>query len=237
METKSNKILCIAEIGHNHNGNIRLAKKMIWEAKACGADIAKFQLYDIDKIKKPYQSRYFELGVAQLDFDQAQELMNECKKADIEFMASAFDVQRVKWLDKAGVERFKIASRSIYDKELIKAIEKTGRPIIASLGAWKEDESPKIKGRVDYLYCVSEYPAYITNEQFPTTFNGYAGFSDHTIGCYWAREAIKRGAKIIEKHFTLSKTLPGHNQKGSAEPWELKDLVTYARQYERGVSY
>ena len=136
-----------------------------------------------------------------------------------------------------GVKRYKIASRSIYDTELIKAIEKTGKPIIVSLGAWKGKEFPKIKGRVDYLYCISEYPAYITSGQFPMKFDKYAGFSDHTIGCYWAREAIKRGAKIIEKHFTLNKTLPGYNQIGSAEPWELKDLITYAKQYERGITY
>ena len=119
---------------------------------------------------------------------------------------------------------------------MIKAVEKTGKPIIASLGAWKKPDLPKIKN-AQFLYCVSEYPAYITNSQFPTEFTPLTGFSDHTIGCYWAREAIKRGAKIIEKHFTLSKTLPGYNQKGSAEPWELKDLITYARQYERGITY
>ena len=84
------------------------------------------------------------------------------------------------------------------------------------------------------MYCVAEYPAYIT--ELPD-FNKYDGFSDHTISCYWAREAIKKGAKIIEKHFTLSKDLPGFNQKGSATPAELKDLVTYARQYERGIMY
>ena len=65
--------------------------------------------------------------------------------------------------------------------------------------------------------------------------DGFTGFSDHTLGCYWAREAIKRGAKIIEKHFTLSHELPGHNQKGSMEPWEAKDLVAYARQAEQGI--
>jgi len=233
----SNKITIIAEIGHNHNGNMRLAKQLIWEAKECGADIVKFQLYDTDYIKKPWQSRYFELKAAELDKDQLKELFKEAQKAGIEFLCSVFDAERVKWTEEIGVKRYKIASRSIYDKELIKAIEKTKKPIIASLGKWKGPGFPKIKGKVDYLYCVSEYPAYITADQFPAKFDKYSGFSDHTIGCYWAREAIKRGAKIIEKHFTLSKTLPGHNQKGSAEPWELKDLVVYARQYERGIQY
>jgi len=228
--------MIIAELGHNHNGNIRLAKQMIVEAAICGADAVKFQLYDIDKIKKPWQSRYFELRVSTPTFDEVKELKEVADECRIEFMASAFDIERLGWLEEIGVKRHKLASRSINDKELIRAMEKTGKPIIASLGNWNKKELPKIKN-AEFLYCVSEYPAYITDDMFPHKFDKYAGFSDHTIGTYWAREAIKRGAKIIEKHFTLSKTLPGHNQKGSAEPWELKDLVTYSKQNERGVSF
>lgn len=229
----TNKVLAICELGHNFLGNIRLAKEMIWEAKKCGADVAKFQLYDIDTIKKPWQSRYMELRVSQINKEETIELAKECKKADIEFMASAFDPEKVKWLEEIGVRRHKIASRSIYDQELIKAMEKTGKPIIASLGAWKEKELPKIKN-AQFLYCVSEYPAYL--KDLPS-FEKYDGFSDHTIGCYWAREAVKRGAKIIEKHFTLSNDLPGHDQKGSANPQEMKDLIAYIRQYEQGIKY
>lgn len=226
-------MIIVAEIGHSHNGNLKLAKQMILEAKNCGADIVKFQLYDTDKIKKPWQSRYFELKFSELTKEDLKELKKTADKAEIEFMASAFDIERVQWLEDIGVKRHKIASRSIYDQDLIKAMEKTGKPIIASLGVWKGKEFPKIKN-AQFLYCVSEYPAYI--KELPS-FEKYDGFSDHTVGMYWAREAIKRGAKIIEKHFTLNKTLPGHNQKGSAEPYELKDLVIYAKQNERGISY
>ena len=225
-----NKVTIISEIGHNHNGNIRLAKEMIYESKSCGADIVKFQLYDIDKIKKPHQSRYFELKYAQLNEEEVVELNEYCKYLDIELLFSVFDAEKVKICETIGVKRYKIASRSINDNEVWKAVKETNKPIIASLGAWKHGSLP---GHLaDYLYCVSEYPAHI--KELPS-FDEYAGFSDHTIGCYWAREAIKRGAKIIEKHFTLSKDLPGFNQKGSANPTELKDLCTYARQYERGI--
>jgi len=226
------KILIIAEIGHNHNGNINLAFDMILEAKNCGADIVKFQLYDTDKIKKPFQSRYWELKYAQLSKNEASLLAHHCIQEDIELMFSVFDTERVKWCEELNVQCYKIASRSINDTTLLRAIKKTGKPIIASLGMWNKKELPKYKA--DFLYCVSEYPAYITG--LPN-FEIYAGFSDHTIGCYWAREAIKKGAKIIEKHFTISKDLPGHNQKGSANPQELKDLVTYARQHERGILF
>lgn len=221
-----------AEIGHNHNGNIPLAKTMIEEAKSCGAGAVKFQLYDTDRIKKWYQSRYAELKVAELSKDDLIELKKHADKVGIEFFASAFDPERVGWLEEVGVKRHKLASRSILDAETIKAMEKTGKPIIASLGLWNKKEFPKIKN-AKFLYCVSEYPAHIT--QLPDNFNKYDGFSDHTIGGYWAIEAIKRGAQIIEKHFTLNKTLPGYNQKGSAEPWELKEIITYARQKDRGI--
>lgn len=240
------KILVIGEIGHNHCGSIRTAKLMIDELKSCGCDIAKFQAYDTDKIKKPWQSRYMELKCSELNFEELKELKEYCDKIGIEFMASAFDVERVKWLEKLGVKRHKLASRSINDKELIKAMEATGKPIIVSLGKLKPQRVgeqwvwniPKIKN-AEFLYCISEYPAYITNEMFPSKFDGsgMTGFSDHSIGMYWAREAVKRGATIIEKHFTLSHELPGHDQKGSAEPWEMKDFVTYVRQIERGIQY
>ena len=232
------KVLIIPECGHNHFGNIELAKLMIEEAKNCGAEIVKFQLYDTNKIKKFYQSRYAELKFSELTFEDVKKLKEHCDKVGIEFMASAFDIERVRWLEELGVKRHKIASRSIRDEELIKAMERTKKPIIASLGNWNDIILPKIK-KAQFLYCISEYPAYIVEGQFPNSFNnnGIVGFSDHTIGCYWAREAIKRGAIIIEKHFTLDKKLPGHDMKGSMEPYELRDLITYAKQIERGVSF
>jgi sialic acid synthase SpsE len=230
----SNKITIIAEIGHNHMGYMRHAKLLIDEAKACGADIAKFQAYDTEKIKKPWQSRYFELKLSEHTKEEFKELKEYCDKVGIEFMASAFDVERVGWLEEIGVKRHKLASRSINDTELIKAMEATGKPIIASLGRWDKEDLPVIKN-AEFLHCVSEYPAYINN--LPNFGEKYKGFSDHTIGCYWAREAIKRGATIIEKHFTLDRRLPGNDQKGSADPTDLKDLITYARQHERGVQY
>lgn len=233
------KVTIIAEIGHNHMGYMRHAKLLIEEAKACGADIAKFQAYDTNKIKKPWQSRYFELLLSEHTKEEFEELKAHCDKVGIEFMASAFDIEHLQWLEELGVKRHKIASRSIRDRELIAAMEATGKPIIASLGQWdiqKEGGLPNIKN-AQFLYCKSEYPAY--EREIPAKFDGnpYTGYSDHTVGCYWAREAVKRGATIIEKHFTLDRELPGHDQKGSADPTDLKDFVIYARQHERGIAY
>lgn len=234
-----NKTLIIAEIGHNHMGYMRHAKLLIDEAKACGADIAKFQAYNADLIKKPWESRYFELKLSEHTKEEFKELKEYCDKVGIEFMASAFDLEHFQWLEELGVKRHKIASRSIYDKELIAAMEATGKPIIASLGKTDERGIPEIKN-CEYLFCISDYPTYMTPDQFPVKFGlgeKYMGFSDHTIGTYWTRESCKRGATIIEKHFTLSRDLPGHDQKGSANPTDLKDLCTFVRQHEKGIQY
>jgi len=229
-----NKIFIIAEIGHNHMGYMRHAKLLIDEAKACGCDAVKFQFYNTNKIKKPWESRYFELLLSEHTKEEAKELKEYCDKVGIEFFASAFDTEHLEWLEEFGVKRHKIASRSIYDKELISVMEETGKPIIASLGKLDSRGIPEIKN-AQYLYCVAEYPAYISG--LPEFGKVYTGFSDHTIGMYWCREAVKRGATIIEKHFTLSRDLPGHDMKGSADPTEMKDFVIFCRQVEKGINF
>jgi len=228
-----NKILIIAEAGHNHNGYIRHAKLLIDEAKAVGCDIIKFQAYNTNKIKKPWQSRYFELLLSEQTKEEFKELKEYCDEVGIEFGASSFDLEHFGWMEELGIKRHKLASRSIYDKELIKAMEDTGKPIIASLGKLNENNDvPKIKN-AEYLYCVAEYPAYI--KQIPAKFDErLVGFSDHSIGMDWCKEAVRRGATIIEKHFTLSRDLPGNDQKGSADPQEMKDFVNWVRNYEKG---
>ena len=222
------KILLTAEIGHNFNGDITLAKYMIKMAKICGADRAKFQVYNTDTLGiAPERVEVIEdLRKSELTKEQVKELKDECDKNKIEFMASAFDVERVGWLEELGVKRHKIASRSIYDEDLIQAMVNTGKPIIASLGKVDERGIPDIKA--DFLYCVAKYPPTTMDMlKFPKDFRKYAGFSDHTLGINWTIKAIKRGAKIIEKHFTIDKTMPGRDQAGSAEPRELKKISEF----------
>jgi len=222
----------IAEIGHNWNGDIALARQMIWRAKDCGADTAKFQLYDVDKLPgiEPGSPIYWELKTSQLTYYQLEDLINECKKAEIKFLCSVFDPERVEWTEALNVERYKIASRSINDKDLIRAIALTGKPIIASLGMWDKKEFPDFKA--DFLYCIAKYPPKDEDlKDFPEKFDKYTGFSDHTIGTKWAKLAIDKGAKIIEKHFTLDKEMVGCDQAGSADEKELKEIVNYGRKH------
>ena len=223
--------MIISEIGHNHNGNMQLMIELIRQAKINGADIAKFQLYDIDKILKPEHPAYEDLKRGQLSKDDWFRSVDECNRQGIEFLASPFDVERVGWCQEAGVKRFKIASRSIYDMELIEAVRVTGKDMIISLGMVDERGIPKLPEStiVRYLYCVAKYPAPLSDLHLgKVDFRKYAGFSDHTEGIEAAMVAISRGADIIEKHFTLSKSMDGCDHVCSMEPLELKQLSMFA---------
>lgn len=228
-------MLVIAEIGQNHNGDMEIAKKLISAAKGGGADIAKFQLYDVDTIFSANFEWYKETKGAQLTREQVMELSDWCQKVGIEFMASVFDTERVGWCEEIGMKRYKIASRSIYDKKLINAIAKTGKDIIASLGMYKGKGFPRIDttGKVDFLYCIAKYPALLEDlNLLEVDFSKYSGFSDHTIGIEAALVAVARGAKIIEKHFTLNKKMHGPDHILSMEPDELRQMIDFSRKFE-----
>ena len=226
----------IAEIGQNHNGDINLAKELIAAASEAGADVAKFQIFDAKSLFTAHNNPWYEYNLkTELSFDQISELADECKKLKIEFMSSAFDTTRVGWLEKLGVKAHKIASRSIDDKELARAILATKKPIIVSLGMWKFDSFPEwLTGeQTSFLYCVSEYPAPVAKLNLgKVDFSRYAGFSDHSIGIEASCIAMARGARIIEKHFTLDKDFYGPDHAGSMVPEELSQIVTFAKNVE-----
>ena len=230
------RVLVIAEIGQNHNGDMELARQLITAAKENGADIAKFQLYNVDSIFPPTFEWYKEAKQAQLSREQVSQLNRWCQEADIEFMASVFDTDRVQWCQDIAIKRYKIASRSIYDRKLRRAIAATGKDIIVSLGMSRGKRFPRINttGKVDFLYCVAKYPTSPENLNFlKINFNKYSGFSDHTIGIEAALVAMSRGAGIIEKHFTLDKNMHGPDHHGSMEPDELREIVNFSKKIGR----
>ncbi len=230
--------LIIAEIGQNHNGDMKIAKDLIHAAAENGADIAKFQLYDAKSLfpSKEDGNEWFDYNCStELSRDDLNLLKETCDKAGIEFMSSAFDLERVSWLEDLGVKRHKIASRSIKESDLVNAVAASGKQIIASLGLWDGDNMPKINasGEVSFLYCVCKYPTPLVDLHFEDINfeNGtYAGFSDHTIGITAPVTAIARGAKILEKHFTLDQTMHGPDHQGSMTPEELKQISTFRDQ-------
>ena len=222
------KVIICAEIGHNFNGDMRIAKNLIKSARDCGCDYAKVQLYDTDKIKRPGETNYDELERSELTKEQMLTLWKECKKVGIKFMASCFDVERLAWYMETEPTVHKVASRSIHDTFLIGAMQGTGLPIIASLGNWKEAGLPKFKA--DFLYCRTRRD--ILKEGmvgFPKKFDKFAGFSDHCIGIDWAKLAIDRGAEIIEKHYAFELNSAGWDIPSSANPRQMEELVKYAK--------
>tara|TARA_B100001248_G_C27356684_1_gene444197 strand:+ start:458 stop:1165 length:708 start_codon:yes stop_codon:yes gene_type:complete len=230
------KVEIIAEIGQNHNGDIDLAKQLIEKAKTNGADAAKFQVYDAKKLFPPKaENEWYDYNCkTELKKDQVIELSNFCKDINIEFIASVFDSSRVEWLELINVKRYKIASRSILDKYLIESVIKTKKPILISLGMWEDKKFPdfKCENKIDFLYCVSKYPTLLKDIKIKNVdFRVYSGFSDHTIGIDASCVAISRGAKIIEKHFTLDKKMYGPDHSCSMTPDELKKLNDFRTNY------
>lgn len=221
----------IAEIGQNHNGDMDVARRLIAAAKEAGASAAKFQVYDARALFPKEGNDWYEYNCrTELSRADVEMLAEECARQDIEFVASVFDVERVKWLDAVGMKRFKIASRSIQDRALIEAVAGTGKRVIVALGFWNEAEFPVIDapGGVDFLYCVSKYPTPLEDLHLGSIdFDRYAGFSDHTIGIEAPMAALARGARIIEKHFTLDKAMHGPDHAGSMTPGELADLSRF----------
>jgi N-acetylneuraminate synthase/N,N'-diacetyllegionaminate synthase len=221
LPKKASKTLLIAEVGHNWvpfgwdsvEDHIRLAKDCNW-------DIVKFQAYDTDKIKKPGETNYEELKVAELSFDQLKEAKNIADSMGIEFMASAFDVERVQWLEELEVKRHKVASRIIHNEEVLDAMQKTGKPIIASLAEWKNLKLLPPIANCKYLYCKSRRQILIGGfdfEELDWAIDVGLGFSDHTAGERAAAYSIMNGVNIVEKHITLDMNAAGWDQPSSSE--------------------
>lgn len=233
-------MIVIAEIGINHNGRIDVAHELIRQAKLAGADIAKFQFYDPYRIFGPEGSHPNAEALAQaltvqFGFDEARRLKGWCEEEGIEFMASVFDLERFEWMRQLGVTRHKIASRAVQNTELCRRILATGQETFVSLGFWEGTGVPFEAPNARYLYCVPKYPTEYADLRLPRDFDEsvYVGFSDHTIGIEASLVAVGRGARVIEKHFTLNKGLPGPDHICSATPDELADLVRHARLMEK----
>ena len=227
----------IAEIGQNHNGDLALARELIRQAKANGADVAKFQVFDARRLFPCEGNVWFDYNCrTELTRERVARLSDECRSVGIEFIASVFDVERIGWLEDLGVSRYKVASRSVHDEELLTALGLTGKPLIVSLGHWTGQDFPVIPtdAPVAFLYCVARYPAALEDLRLESIdFARYAGFSDHTPGVVAASVALSRGARIIEKHFTLDRTMYGPDHAGSMTPAELRHLADFASEARR----
>jgi len=247
----------IAEAGLNHNGSLKLAKKLVDEAKKTKCDAVKFQTFKHNSriSSKVKAVKYAETitGLEEtldemfnrlaMSFDDQKELFNYARKVGIEIFSTPFDFDSVDFLEKLEVSVYKIASFDLVNLPLIKYVAKTGKPIILStgmstLGQIEEAIAVvKEKGNKNLilLHCNSSYPAAphemnlkaINNLQ--QAFNIPVGLSDHTFGLFVSHTALVMGANVIERHFTLDRTFEGPDHILSSEPNEFSKLVTIAK--------
>jgi len=242
----------IAEIGHNHQGNLETCKEMFRVAKQCGADAVKLQkrdnrlLYTREMYDKEYNSEnsfgptYGEHREAlEFGWEEYSELKNYAEELGVDFFATAFDFASAEFLAKLGVPAYKIASGDLKNLPLLKHVASYGKPMIVSTGGGDMEDVVRaydavmpINSQLCLLQCTAGYPAafeelnlrVITTyrERFPTVV---AGLSSHDNGIAMAAAAYVLGARVVEKHFTLNHTMKGTDHAFSLEPPGFTKLV------------
>jgi sialic acid synthase len=240
----------IAEIGHNHGGNLDIALQMCKAAKDCGCDAVKFQKRTIDRcftkayLATPYNSEhafgptYGEHRYAlEFGFGEYTEIARFCKKIGIFFLATAFDEDAADFLEDIDVPAYKIASGDLTNLPLIEYIAKKGKPMIISTGGADIVDILRVHNRLwdnqaAFLHCVARYPCKAEDcnlraiENMMSRLPGrIIGYSSHFNGPLSGRDAYYYGARIIEQHFTLDRTSKGSDHAMSLEPAGMKELV------------
>lgn len=247
----------IAEAGVNHNGDLKLAYKLIDEAKSAGADAVKFQSFSAKRLVSPAtpkvayqksttdQSETHYAMIKKLEISNAfqRKLFNYCRKRGILFLSTPYDLESAKFLNRLGVSAFKLASADIVDLPLHEYVAATGKPAIVSVGMATLSEIEAVLNiyarhknpRVILLHCVSNYPASKAGlnlrviNTLGDTFGILVGYSDHSTDSTAAVVAAALGASMFEKHFTLDNRMDGPDHKASAIPAEFKNYVRAVR--------
>lgn len=261
----TNRTLIIAEAGVNHNGSSELAKKLIDAAVEAGADAVKFQTFKADKLvsknaqKADYQkqttstdeSQYDMIKKLELDENAHRALINYCIDKEIMFLSTPFDHDSIDLLISFDMPIFKIPSGEITNLPYLRHIGSLSKEVIlstgmANLGEVKDALEVLInagtsKEKITVLHATTEYPCPIDEvnlramQTIKATFGVKVGYSDHTQGIEVPIAAVAMGACVIEKHFTLDRTMEGPDHKASLEPDELKAMVQAIRHIETAL--
>jgi N,N'-diacetyllegionaminate synthase len=262
----SKHVIIIAEAGVNHNGDIDKALELVKVASEAGADYVKFQTFKTDlniskSAKKPdYQekntdnteSQYEMVKKLELSFEEFLLIEKKCKELNVGFMSTGFDTPSIDFLDSLTPEYYKIPSGEITNKPYLEYIGKAAKKVILSTGMANIEEIKAAvcilekegveRKNITILHCNTEYPTpfkdvnllamlHIKNE-----IGVKIGYSDHTLGIEVPIAAVALGARIIEKHFTIDRSLPGPDHIASLEPDELKAMVSGIRNIELAIS-
>jgi len=257
--TNNSPSYIIAEIGINHNGDINIAKELIKVAKEAGCDAVKFQKRNPDVCvpeKQKNVMRETPWGyITYLDYKYKVEFEKEeydtindyCKSLNIHWFASPWDVDSVQFLSQYDIPALKVPSASLNDIELLKSMKETNIPIILSTGMSTQEEVDAAIDLLDgneiaVLHCVSTYPTppeelnlnviKTFQNKYPNMIIGYSG---HETGLSTTYAAVALGAKIIERHITLDRSMWGTDHSASVEPQGLKSLVGNIRDIESSM--
>lgn len=253
-------VYIIAEAGVNHNGSIDIAKKLVKAAKQAGADCVKFQTYITENLvtttakKADYQihntqnedTQYSMLKKLELSFDEFRELKRYCGEMNIDFISTPFDLDSIDFLESLEMKFWKIPSGEITNFPYLKKIANTKLPVILSTGMSSIEE---VSSAVDVLkkngcpdisilHCTTEYPTPVEEcnlnavRTLKEVYGVRVGYSDHTDSILIPAAAVAVGAEIIEKHFTLDKSMEGPDHKASLGPKQLKEMVRNIRVIE-----
>jgi len=259
----TSKVFIIAEAGVNHNGSLDLAYQLIDVAKDAGADAVKFQTFKARNVvskladKAEYQKKATGSDKSQLEmikklelsFGDFIKLKKYCDKKEIIFLSTPFDHQSIDFLYDL-VDIYKIPSGEIINYPYLKHIAAKNKPIIMSTGMANLGEVEEAintirtvnsEAKISLLHCTTNYPTPYEEvnlkamQTLAVAFKLPVGYSDHTLGIEIPIAVVTMGAKIIEKHFTLDKKLPGPDHKASLEPDELKEMVKAIRNIEKAL--
>ena len=252
-----NPVFIIAEAGVNHNGDMELALQLINNAKLCGADCIKFQTFKAEQVASddapkasyqlettdPEESQIDMLKKLELPIDCYKKLVEKCNEQDIIFLSTPYNEEDIDFLDDLGVLAFKLASMHATEPKIIQYAASKGKPVILSTGMTTLDEVDEAvkhfrkigNEQLVLLQCTTNYPSLLEDSNLLSmqtmrdTFDVLVGYSDHTKDDTSCIVAATLGATVIEKHFTLDRTLPGPDQTTSYEPKEFKRLVNNIR--------
>jgi len=263
MKANNNKTFIIAEAGVNHNGSLKKALKLINVAKVVGANAIKFQTFKAENLATDYapkaeyqkyksqkkETQFEMLKMLEFTDKMHKACFKECKKKKIIFISSAFDIESLNYLRKFRLNYFKVPSGEITNIPYLEVLGKFGKKIILSTGMSNIYEIKKAiqtlvlngtkKKNITLMQCTSAYPAPYeeinlnTINTLKNSFKLNTGFSDHSLGVQASIAAVALGAKVIEKHLTLSKKLKGPDHRASLNLKEFKFMVRSIRIVEK----
>jgi N,N'-diacetyllegionaminate synthase len=259
----------IAEIGVNHNGNLKLALQLVEAAAAAGADAAKFQTFRADAItvrntatvayqkSSGAEDQHVMLSALELGADEHIRLAERCRELGLEFMSTAFDTQSLDLLCRIGIRRIKVPSGEVNNMPYLLDCASRGLPVIMSTGMADLDEVQRAVGvlravmgglpdldewgqpPLTVLHCTSAYPTAHSDvnlraiQTMSAALNVPIGYSDHTDGIFVSPLAVALGARVIEKHLTLDRSMQGPDHAASIEPGDFGTMIARIRETER----